>query len=42
MRRALALAILVVGLPIVAAVEVLTWLDDWSQDTDWQGLTDGD
>lgn len=35
MKRALALAVLLVGLPIVAVVEVLGWLDDWAMDADW-------
>ena len=35
MKRALATAVLLVGLPIVAVVEVLAWLDQWQMDDPW-------
>jgi hypothetical protein len=40
MRWLTGVAVLVVAAPIVAAIEVLAWWDDWSQDDDWQGLHD--
>jgi hypothetical protein len=35
MRWLIGVAMLAVAAPIVAVVEMLAWLDDWSQDDPW-------